>query len=539
MAHFEKPQWAPAGDYDVDNKVAPGSISVVRIPLGKRRSIALSGGKDLWIRSTDANVVPGNDLQEQPLGKYRIFNLLGRTSGICRIETGQGTSVWTRVQVQVGTVKVAAVPARARFVLPDNMPRGAGRFNAAGDLWRIELEQKSTIEVGLENGAGLVVTSNSPTRADIHGEYNFGRLRMFRITGTQLGNTMIEARNASGTVVAYIQLEVVPATAVYGPIARGEGAARMIVKIINTMGPSIGRPVRFESQWGTVEIKSGMVWGSDKMIVYADTQYVCFTTEDVLYKIPTNDFVRSRWFDEIAKAAIRSEGMVTLAQVEMQLVQGILAGPSHIIIAYSIVAGVWYFEHPTQRALLWKAGKRAMAALYAIRSRYPLLWDKLMLSIATYIKNSIVEALAQDLTNPKTILFFIGRLIRGAATKEFQKIGLTKFKKKPFELTFKVFLKIVATTAAVIAGLHFVPNMITVTEKSLSKLKPLADQLAAEFAKPGIGMNLSDSEAMAIARELAKHSDTQAILEELSSSLNELLPILDEFSKEMEKVHPF
>lgn len=111
MAHYLAPQGQMAG-YDVDSKLAPGSVWRMRLPLNQRRTIMLWGGKDLTIRSNNPTVVPNDGFGENASrgDGLRCLSLLGRTPGTSMIEAGQGGSVWCTLQVQVASGD-AAEPA--------------------------------------------------------------------------------------------------------------------------------------------------------------------------------------------------------------------------------------------------------------------------------------------------------------------------------------------------------------------------------------------------------------------------------------------
>ena len=62
--------------------------------------------------------------------------------------------------------------------------------------------------VGLRDGAGLKVAQNNPTVATVAEQAGRDGLRVFRVTGSKPGYSMLEARNASGAVAAFMQIQV-------------------------------------------------------------------------------------------------------------------------------------------------------------------------------------------------------------------------------------------------------------------------------------------------------------------------------------------
>jgi hypothetical protein len=110
MAHFFKPYDAPPIGYDVDNKLAPGSVWRMQIPLGTRRTIALWGGAGWSLNSNNDVVVPNDGFEETVSGDVRFLSLLGSSNGTSLLGAGTGGAVWIRLQVQVGDVDARPGP---------------------------------------------------------------------------------------------------------------------------------------------------------------------------------------------------------------------------------------------------------------------------------------------------------------------------------------------------------------------------------------------------------------------------------------------
>lgn len=62
--------------------------------------------------------------------------------------------------------------------------------------------------VGLRDGTGLKVAQNNPTVAAVVEQGARNGLRIFRVTGNRAGYSMLEARNATGAVAAFMQIQV-------------------------------------------------------------------------------------------------------------------------------------------------------------------------------------------------------------------------------------------------------------------------------------------------------------------------------------------
>lgn len=101
MAHFLKPPGNTASGYDVDNKLAPGSVWRLRIPLGEYRDIALYGGQSLTVTSNNPNVMPSVSEIEMVRSDRRTFRLTPGGEGTTMVETKDaGGGLWVVLQVQ-------------------------------------------------------------------------------------------------------------------------------------------------------------------------------------------------------------------------------------------------------------------------------------------------------------------------------------------------------------------------------------------------------------------------------------------------------
>jgi putative chitinase len=137
MAHFLKPPGAKDAGYDVDHRLAPGSVWRVQVLVRGSRKIALWGGAGLRVRSNNNDVVPNSGISEETVGQLRVIKIPGRLLGTSMLEVGQGGddarnepihSVWISLQVQVTDVTAdmlreimpGAGAAADRYVAPLN-----------------------------------------------------------------------------------------------------------------------------------------------------------------------------------------------------------------------------------------------------------------------------------------------------------------------------------------------------------------------------------------------------------------------------------
>lgn len=101
MAHFLKPPGVISDGYDVDNKLAPGSIWRLRVPLGDIRDVALWGGSGLIVTANNPNVTPRNP-PRVPQGNLDIFRIKGISEGGSTLDVwGSNGSFWGAIQIIV------------------------------------------------------------------------------------------------------------------------------------------------------------------------------------------------------------------------------------------------------------------------------------------------------------------------------------------------------------------------------------------------------------------------------------------------------
>ena len=103
MAHWVKPPDSSSEGYDADNKLAPGSLWRVQIPLRSKRTVTLWGGDGLKVKSNNPVVVPNEPSGEvkelAPSGDLRIFELFGASEGGSFIDVwGRDGAFWIRLQ---------------------------------------------------------------------------------------------------------------------------------------------------------------------------------------------------------------------------------------------------------------------------------------------------------------------------------------------------------------------------------------------------------------------------------------------------------
>src|SRR5262245_58526513 len=163
MAQRLKPPGSRSEGEGADNKLAPGSLWRVRLPLGDRRTVALWGGSGLKVTSNNPSVVPNKpngEVQElAPSGDLRVFELFGTSVGGSFIDVwGRDGAFWIRLQALVAPaspagkavtsaaelvwngVRLQALPTEVITSFADGLVAGVGRQVSQDKTWALKLQ---------------------------------------------------------------------------------------------------------------------------------------------------------------------------------------------------------------------------------------------------------------------------------------------------------------------------------------------------------------------------------------------------------------
>ena len=152
MAHFAAPPDGILGEYDVDNKLAVGSIWRMQVGVGGQGAdVALWGGDGLVVRSNNPGVI-ANPLSERSSGPYRIFRMKGLATGTTMLEARLDSgALWASLQVQVVVMAPRQTNGDGYLVL--TRPHMA--LNAVGTP--VTYAMSYTRQVGRQATAGEIV----------------------------------------------------------------------------------------------------------------------------------------------------------------------------------------------------------------------------------------------------------------------------------------------------------------------------------------------------------------------------------------------
>lgn len=155
MAHFMSPPDGDFGEYDIDNRLAVGSVWRMKVAIsGAGSEVALWGGAGLKVRSNNPEVV-GNPLPERAADGLRVLRMAGRRVGTTMVEAGMDSGPpWVSLQVQV--VQELAPVGNGDSLIALTAPHMA--LNAADTPVPYRMKYTHTIPIGLSaaNIASLI-----------------------------------------------------------------------------------------------------------------------------------------------------------------------------------------------------------------------------------------------------------------------------------------------------------------------------------------------------------------------------------------------
>lgn len=135
MAHFFVPDGVERKGYDIDNKLAPGSVWRMQVTERSRKLIAIYGKvPGMKIVSNNRAVVDEDNWTEQTSGATTLIDVYGSKTGTSLVQLKVGSSIWATLQVQV-----VAAPASAEHVFIVRDVR-LGGWRPNGDLIEVNFD---------------------------------------------------------------------------------------------------------------------------------------------------------------------------------------------------------------------------------------------------------------------------------------------------------------------------------------------------------------------------------------------------------------
>jgi hypothetical protein len=271
------------------------SKTIQTFPVGVVRLIGLHGGEQAT--SVGANNYAVADTVEDPALNargVRWFRVTGKLAGSVMFEARSPSGVLDYLQIRFVAGSAGSTMA-ASFGIPKGESRKGCQFTQAGHFWRLEIPKNGRAIVGLQGGASLRIASNNTSVADTGMEVVQAGLRKLPIVGVREGGAMIEARDATGKVQAYFQVQVGPEQKEYGLLCEGHEAGKRVAELLQSTWnrPEAGP---YNGRFGAMTLKRGTRWDGNRMIVYWDHQFVVYLVGSQLWKVKTGDFYNDIFF---------------------------------------------------------------------------------------------------------------------------------------------------------------------------------------------------------------------------------------------------
>jgi hypothetical protein len=361
-----------------------------------------------------------------------------------------------------------------------------------------------------------------------------GPLRVFAIVGMREGSTFIEAQKRGptpdfGAALSRLEVQVNPARPEFGAIATGAEAARRATEIMKI---SVNLPPMTPYSTpliGTIQVQVGEIYGPTKrLILSADHGSIVYLEGDTLFRVRTADFAREILLNAIGEGANRARPMAEATKVVMTLVTGIFAGPAVAIAANIIVLTMMCAAHKGEIGQAMDNGPRVFGEIAAFRKACPTAWSKLVDKLKAEAPHFLYESLVETVTNPSNIAFFLGRVIRACVGKHF--FDITMDMDKVVGLTLGKLVFYVVECAVLVSLLHLPEGMLEVGGKTLEEA---AKSVRSRFAKPDIGVQVSEQEATTIAREL--NGFTRPRLEGLGESVGGYQKLVEKLARALKQ----
>ena len=266
---------------------------------------------------------------------------------------------------------------------------------------------------------------------------------------------------------------------------------------------------------GSFELRPGAIWNGNKMLIKADTSICYYTIDDRLYSSLTSIFLRSEWFYALAQGSERANHIIWLAKAEMVLLEGIFV-PWYLMLGmFAAKVGLFYYNNENLCKEALNEASKSQRLLAEFKLRYPLLFKKMLTTAAKEILLNLGEGVSSE-----DVAFFIGRMLG--------KYGIIGIASGGTELTLKIVLRIIAKMGLIVTATHS-PSIIGNAASGVAKAN--AAVLQSNLAEAGL--NVSEEESRVILLEFLSQTDSPKKLKELDTSLQKLIPILEQLQKDM------
>jgi hypothetical protein len=183
MAHFYVPNGSGPQGYDIDNKLAPGSVWRMQIPEKGRRMIAVFGAVNgMKITSNNSAAVDPKAWFEERTGGDILINIHGTAIGTSLVDVMVGGRSWAKLQVQV-----VPAPADAEHILIIRDVRLDG-WKPTGDVIEVDANTPLRYVMDVIRARGERYSGNVRAIFMAHGLPGFVQCAQGSFTHPQVGN---------------------------------------------------------------------------------------------------------------------------------------------------------------------------------------------------------------------------------------------------------------------------------------------------------------------------------------------------------------
>lgn len=245
--------------------------------------------------------------------------------------------------------------------------------------------------------------------------------------------------------------------------------------------------------WG--QIKSGQtVMASDgmRLVWSADSMNVIYTQNQKFYGQTSTGFVNEVRTAPLVEAARRAEFMARVAEIEMKLLMGVVAGSSGV--GFAIVIGTEVLEFVVENRENFEKWKRQLEAVLKARellkAHAPTIYEKVFNAVLKKLYKD-VKSNIPDAVTPEVVAFGVGVII-GSVGK-----ALAKGKFSILMLIFIVLEQIVVRFS-----ISVVPGAFKLTADEYRKL---ADEIIQKMREAGVPID--SPTVKLIFEEVRKHPE--------------------------------
>lgn len=263
----------------------------------------------------------------------------------------------------------------------------------------------------------------------------------------------------------------------------------LIISLLNT-----DTSVMIGGIWGMAT--AGQTWkttGGDRFIWSADGLQVIYSHNGKFYTQTPRGFINDvRTYPAVA-AAISAAPWVRVAQIEMKLLMGIVAGASGA--GFALVVGMEIAEFVGENAENFEKWEHQLEVILKARqllkANAPVLYDKVFNAVLKQVYQG-VKGNIPDAVTPEIVFFGVGVII-GSVGK-----AMTKGK---FTIAGLIFVVVEQLVVRLTIGV--VPQAIKITEDQYRKM---AEQIINQLKAAGV--TLQDGDLRKIVEEVRQHPDT-------------------------------